>query len=110
MGERGESEAGPPIGEVAKRLNFNTPRSGARERSRKNGSDLGTPAQTRDPLHSHHHHGGGRKGGRRRKNRKFGMGLMAALMVWVMCIACLGVMAWLNWDRLSELSTEGKRS
>lgn len=114
MGERGETEADPPMDEVAKRLDFNTPGARSREKS-KNNSHSSSPSQAakiRDPLHGQHRGGGpqGKKRGSRRKGRKFGIGIMAALVVWLMCLACLGVMAWLNWDRWSELSMEGTKS
>ena len=111
MGERGETEADPPMDEVAKRLDFNSPGARSRER-RKNNSHSSSPSQAakvRDPLHGQHRLQG-KKRGSRRKGRKFGVGLMAALVVWLMCLACLGVMAWLNWDRWSELSMKGTES
>lgn len=110
MGERGELE--PEEGdEVARRLNFSSPNgSGARggERHRPHHVSPGQAAKVRDPLHRHNggHHG--KRKERRRKGGRFGVGLLAALMVWMLCIACLGVMVWLNWDRFAEISMEGK--
>ena len=103
----------PPEDEIAKRLNFGSPGGEDGERQRRhNSSNSVSPekaAKVRDPLHrngSEPHTAKKRR--RKKKGGKFGVGLLAALMVWVLCIACLGVMAWLNWDRCSELTMEGE--
>ena len=110
MGERDGLD--PPEDEVAKRLNFATPGSETRERhghSNEKSTSPGQAASVRDPLHGHNNGVYTKKGakGRRRKGRKFGIGVLAALMVWVLCIACLAVMLWLNCDGCSEIGMKG---
>ena len=121
MGEKTGDMEQPDEDEVAKRLHFSSPGSSDRESHKSqhhsgNSVSPGQAAKRRDPLHRQ----GGetqataaaamsrKKTGRRRKGGKLGMGLLAALMVWLLCIAGVGVMVWLNWDRYAELSMEGK--
>lgn len=99
----------PPEDEVAKRLNFTTPGSETRERHRHKNEKSSSPseaASVRDPLHGYKN-GVHSKRGVKRRRRKFGIGVLAALMVWMLCIACLGVMVWLNCDGCSELDMKG---
>lgn len=107
MGERDGLD--PPDDEVARRLNFATPGSETRERHRytneKKSSSPSEAASVRDPLHGYRN--GIHSKRRWRKRRTFGIGVLTALMVWMLCIACLAVMVWLNCDGCSELGMEG---
>ena len=106
MGERDGLD--PPENEVAKRLNFATPGSETRQRRRHSDEKSYSPgeaASVRNPLHAHNN--GIQSKGRRKKGRTFGIGVLAALMVWVLCIACLAVMVWLNCDGCSDLGIKG---
>lgn len=110
MGERDGLD--PPEDEVARRLNFVTPGSETRERHKHANEKSSSPseaASVRDPLHGYNNGIHSKKGARRRrrKRRTFGIGVLAALMVWMLCIACLGVMVWLNCDGCSELGMKG---
>ena len=119
MGEKTGGMEQPEDDVLAKRLNFSSPGSSDRETRHRsqhhsgNSVSPGQAAKRRDPLHRQGDEPQAaaavsrKKTGRRRKGGKFGMGLLAALMVWLLCIACLGVMVWLNWDRYAELSMEG---
>ena len=114
MGEKDEYRR-PEDYEIARRLIFSSPNSNGSEarggeRHRPHKVSPGQAAKVRDPLHRQNsgRHGKGKE--RRRKSGKFGMGLLATLMVWMLCIACLGVMVWLNWDRFAEISMEGTTS
>ena len=110
MGERDGVD--PHEDEVAKRLNFATPGSETRERHRHTNAKSSSPseaASVRDPLHGYNNgiYSRQRTRRRRRKGRTCGIGVLAALMVWMMCIACLGMMVWLNCDGCSELAMKG---
>lgn len=107
MGERDGGD--PPEDELARRLNFATPRSETKERHRhanQKSSSPGEAASVRDPLHGYKNGIYSKKGVKRRR-RTFGIGVLAALMVWMLCIACLGVMVWLNCDGCSQLGVKG---
>ena len=114
MGEKDEYRP-PENNEIARRLNFSSPnsngseaRGGERHRPHKvNSGSPGQAAKVRDPLHRQKSGKHEKNKERRRKSGKFGMGLLATLMVWMLCIACLGVMVWLNWDRFAEISMKG---
>ena len=110
MGEKDGLD--PPDDEVARRLNFATPGSETRERhgySNEKSSSPGEAARVRDPLHNNNNGIHSKKGANRRgrKGQKFGMGVLSALMVWLLCIACLVVMVWLNCDGCSDLEMKG---